>query len=55
MYLNSENGFVEKPDAQGAQNALWAWSSLLGDIDNDGWEDILCANGYITGPGSGDL
>lgn len=55
LYLNLDAGFVEKPDALGAQNALWAWSSLLGDIDNDGWEDVLCANGYITGSGSGDL
>ena len=55
LYLNSGEDFDEEPDSLGAQNALWAWSSLLGDIDNDGWEDILCANGYITGPGAGDL
>ena len=55
LYINNGKGFREELDGLGAQNALWAWSSLLGDIDNDGWEDILCANGYITGPGSGDL
>jgi len=55
LYMNSGKSFDEEPDSLGAQNALWAWSSLLGDIDNDGWEDILCANGYITGPGAGDL
>lgn len=55
--LYSFNGetFDEIPGAAGAANALWAWSSLLADMDNDGWEDALVANGYITGPGGGDL
>ena len=27
----------------------WAWSSGLVDLNNDGWEDVLIANGYMTG------
>jgi hypothetical protein len=27
----------------------WAWSSGFVDIDNDGWEDLVITNGYITG------
>lgn len=33
----------------------WAWGSRFADIDNDGWLDILVANGFITAPDSGDL
>jgi hypothetical protein len=33
----------------------WAWSSLLVDVNNDGWEDVLVANGYITGDDTDDL
>jgi hypothetical protein len=27
----------------------WAWSSNFADLDNDGWEDLVVANGMITG------
>lgn len=33
----------------------WAWSSNFVDLNNDGWEDIVVANGYITGGDAGDL
>ena len=33
----------------------WAWGSRFADIDNDGWLDILVANGFITAPDTGDL
>ena len=33
----------------------WAWSSIFADINNDGWEDLLVANGYISGPVQDDL
>ena len=33
----------------------WAWSSVFADIDNDGWEDLVVANGYITGQREDDL
>ena len=55
LYTFNGEKFEEIPNAAGAENALWAWSSLLADIDNDGWQDALVANGYITGPGGGDL
>jgi hypothetical protein len=33
----------------------WAWSSGFVDINNDGWEDLAVANGYLTGRKPDDL
>ena len=27
----------------------WSWGSVFVDINNDGWQDLVVANGYITG------
>ena len=33
----------------------WSWSSSFVDLNNDAWEDLVVANGYITGEDSRDL
>ncbi len=33
----------------------WSWGSLFADLNNDGWEDLLVANGMITGRQPDDL
>ena len=33
----------------------WAWTSLFVDINNDGWQDLFVANGYVTGDNPDDL
>ena len=33
----------------------WAWGSLFADINNDGAEDLLVANGFLTGDLPDDL
>ena len=33
----------------------WAWGSKFADLNNDGWEDIYVANGYISQPDKDDL
>ena len=33
----------------------WAWSSLFCDINNDGWEDVFVANGYVSNEDERDL
>ncbi len=33
----------------------WAWSSVFADLDNDGWQDLLVANGMFTGHDPVDL
>jgi hypothetical protein len=39
----------------GVAMGRWAWSSVFADINNDGWADLLVANGYITGAIEDDL
>jgi hypothetical protein len=33
----------------------WAWGSLFADINNDGWDDLVVASGYVTGRMPDDL
>ena len=33
----------------------WAWGSAFADFNNDGWQDLLVANGFITQEDTGDL
>ncbi|MFQ5701964.1 MAG: FG-GAP repeat domain-containing protein, partial [Acidobacteriota bacterium] len=39
----------------GVTRAGWAWGSKFIDFDNDGREDLLVANGYLTREDTGDL
>ena len=56
LFVNQPNN-VFRDVSQQAQVEMgrWAWSSVFADINNDGWEDLLVANGYITTEDSGDL
>lgn len=47
------NQFVEYNGA--TEMGRWAWSSVFADLDNDGWQDLFVANGYITAPQPDDL
>ena len=47
--------FEETGHLLGVETARWAWGSLFADVNNDGWEDLLVANGYITTDDTGDL
>lgn len=33
----------------------WSWASLFADINNDGWEDLMVTNGFVTGDTIDDL
>jgi hypothetical protein len=35
--------------------AGWAWGAKFADLNNDGWEDVYVANGYISQPDKDDL
>jgi hypothetical protein len=57
LFVNrfSDNRFQDVSQDAGVTMGRWSWSSVFGDLNNDGWLDLLVANGYITGVDSNDL
>lgn len=55
LLLQREDGFRDASEDLGVTMGRWAWSSMFADINNDGWEDLLVANGYITTSDPEDL
>ena len=56
LFLNNRDGtFSDVSEATKTTIGRWAWGSAFSDINNDGWQDILVANGFITQADSGDL
>ena len=47
--------FREVGSEAAVETGRWAWSSVFWDLNNDGWEDLLVANGFITTQDTGDL
>ena len=39
----------------GVTMGRWAWGSLFVDLNNDGWEDLVVPNGFLTADDTGDL
>lgn len=55
LFENTGGGKFREVLDSGAEMGRWAWSSVFVDINNDGWEDLVVANGYITTEDTGDL
>ncbi|MFT4639077.1 MAG: hypothetical protein ACI8T1_002401 [Verrucomicrobiales bacterium] len=56
VYVNNGDGtFRDVTQESGANMARWAWSSNFIDLNNDGSEDLVVANGMITAGDTGDL
>ena len=53
LHNSGDQTFRDTSKVAGVAMGRWAWSSQLADINNDGWEDILIANGYLTGDDAG--
>ena len=41
-------GFVDQSVQANVTMGRWSWSSVFADINNDGWEDLVVANGNLT-------
>ncbi|HUF60923.1 MAG TPA: VCBS repeat-containing protein [Verrucomicrobiales bacterium] len=41
--------FAETGESAGVTMGRWSWSAPFTDFNNDGWEDLVVANGYVTG------
>jgi hypothetical protein len=55
MRNNGSGGFSDVTSPMDEGYAGWAWGAGLGDFNNDGWEDLYVANGYISQPKKDDL
>jgi len=56
LFENVGDGtFRDVSDQLGVTMGRWAWGSLFTDINNDGWDDILITNGYLTQAQPDDL
>lgn len=55
LLRNRGEGFEDVSVKAGITVGRWAWASQLADIDNDGWQDILVCNGFMTGDDPDDL
>jgi hypothetical protein len=47
--------FRDASEEAGVTMGRWAWSSGFVDLNNDGWEDLVVANGYLSNPKTDDL
>ena len=56
LFSNTGAGtFTDVSLETGVTLGRWAWSSNFADINNDGWEDLIVTNGFITQEDTGDL
>ena len=47
--------FADVSQSAGVTMGRWAWSSKFADLNNDGWEDLVVANGFFTNERTDDL
>jgi hypothetical protein len=55
MKNRGDGTFEDMSEQADVTMGRWAWSSPFVDINNDGWEDLLVTNGFITGKDTRDL
>ncbi|MEM9001039.1 MAG: VCBS repeat-containing protein [Bacteroidota bacterium] len=56
MYVNQPSGnFLETALLSGVAATDWSWSSLFGDYDQDGEQDLFVANGIVKRPNDLDF
>lgn len=57
LFRNTTEGFIDTSESAGVTMGRWAWGSRFVDLNNDGWQDLVVANGYLsaTENGTGDL
>jgi hypothetical protein len=48
LFINRGDGtFAEAAAAAGVEASGWSWGTMFLDVDLDGWQDILVANGHL--------
>ncbi|OLD42899.1 MAG: hypothetical protein AUI63_08275 [Gemmatimonadetes bacterium 13_1_40CM_2_60_3] len=46
FHARGDSTFIEIANFSGVAGSEWSWSCIFLDVDLDGWEDILVANGF---------
>ena len=56
LFQNGGNGTFQDGSQEAAiMMGLWSWGSKFVDLNNDGYEDIIVANGFLTRTDKRDL
>ena len=56
LFINNKNDtFTDVTMTAGARQGRWAWGSIFADLNNDGLEDLVVGNGFVTGKKEDDL
>ncbi|RMH15072.1 MAG: VCBS repeat-containing protein [Acidobacteria bacterium] len=56
LFRNAGDGRFDDVSLEaGVTMGRWAWGSRFADLTNDGWPDLVVANGYVTGSEPADL
>jgi hypothetical protein len=56
LFRNTGSGNFDDVSVEaGVTIGRWAWASKFVDINNDSWEDLVVANGFVTGHETKDL
>ncbi len=56
LFQNLGDGrFQDVSDTARVTLGRWSWGSQFVDLNNDGWEDLIVANGFVTGESIDDL
>ena len=55
LLRGGDDGFEDASLAANVNMGRWAWGWGFVDINGDGWDDLVVANGYITTEDTGDL
>ena len=56
LFHNLGGGVFEDVSVDlGVDLGRWAWGSRFADLNNDGWQDLIVTNGFVTQEDTGDL
>ena len=55
FHQKADGTFRDVSEDSGVTMGRWAWSSGFVDLNNDGWQDLVVSNGYLSSPRTEDL
>ncbi len=56
LLVNGGDGaFRDESDRAGVRMGRWAWGAQFVDINNDGYDDLIVPNGFLTNEHKDDL